>query len=204
MQQTPPVDEAPAGLGFVHSGYEVGGTVGLPEFNVVAHAFRMYRKFDGLLCKLVHSAAFPVRSVRILVLSLPNAVKERLFRRIYRSAFIDAPFFVPTSFFRFGHLGQGGGEKFGHSAFLVFPAPYDKILSGTGECHVQQVQVIHPQLQPLVEVILPVNGLRHCGRVVDGYKVYGIVRRFGGGAPTPVGCMFRSPVSESQKGMSTV
>ena len=39
MQQTPPVDEAPAGLGFVHSGYEVGGTVGLPEFDVVGACF---------------------------------------------------------------------------------------------------------------------------------------------------------------------
>lgn len=169
----------------------------------MAHAFRMYRKFDGLLCKLVYSTVFSVRSVRILVLSIPNAVKERLFRRIYRSAFIDAPFFIPTSFFRFGHLGQGGGEKFGHSAFLVFPAPYDKVLSGTGECHVQQVQVIHPQLQPLVEVILPVNGLRHCGRVVDGYKVYGIVRRFG--AVHHTSWLYVSFSSfQSQKGMSTV
>ena len=67
MQQTPPVDEAPAGLGFVYSGYEVGGTVGLPEFDVVAHALHVHRKLDGFLCKLVQDFAFVIRLIRIFV-----------------------------------------------------------------------------------------------------------------------------------------
>ena len=113
MQQAPPVDETLAGLGFVHSGNEVGGTVGLAEFNVVSHALHVYRKFHRFLCELIHDFAFRI-SCRV----------RRLFlRRACRSAFIDLLIFVPTAFSRLGNSRQGSGKKFCHCAFLVLLAP---------------------------------------------------------------------------------
>ena len=53
MQQTSPVDEALAGLCFVHSCYEVCRTVGLPELDVVEHALHVDGQFDRLLRKSV-------------------------------------------------------------------------------------------------------------------------------------------------------
>ena len=48
-----PVDEALAGLCFVHSCYEVCRTVGLPELDVVEHTLHVDGKFNRLLRKSV-------------------------------------------------------------------------------------------------------------------------------------------------------
>ena len=74
--------------------------------------------------------------------------------------------FVPTACSVFGYAGQGVGKEFGHGSLLFLPAPEDEVLAGTGKGHVQQIQIVHPQLKTFVQIVLPVYGFRHGGGIV--------------------------------------
>ena len=120
------------------------------------------------------------------------------------TVFVYGTLFIPTSRPVFGYAGQGVGKEFGHGSFLFFPAPEDKILSGTGEGYIQQVQVIYPQLQAFVQIVCTVYGLCHCGGIVHRHQADGIIRFFRRDTPYQlvVGLVFQLPVAEgNQYGM---
>ena len=161
---------------------EIGGAVGLTEFNLMTHGLHVDRQLIWLLSQFI-SRSFCFFFFRRTEFSLLIAV------------------LLPVEAFFEGNYRQCIGQQFGHGSFLSFLAPDDQILSGTGEGYIKQVEIVYPQLKTFQQIIVPIDGFGHLCRVIDGKDIHGIERSFLRGTPYQLVIRFilQFPVAEGKE-----
>ena len=68
-------------------------------------------------------------------------------------------------------LPDGFRQEFAHGVLRLVLAPYHHVALRAGKGHIEQIQVVHPELEFFLAIVLLIDGLVHARAIVDGQKL---------------------------------